>query len=72
MYIELTINEMRDIIFGRVQYRKCPACDNNGEIHYDGATGDGANPFPIPNCEYPETETCSECDGLAYVPFRVN
>lgn len=63
---------MRDIIFGRVQYRKCPACDNDGMIHYDGETGDGANPYPIPNCECPAEDACEECDGLAYLPYRVN
>lgn len=44
-YHEFTNEQLRDIIFGRVQHRKCTACDNNGIQYYNGETGDSSLPI---------------------------
>lgn len=38
--------ETRDLILGKLKYRKCPCCDNQGMEYWDGQTGMGANPSP--------------------------
>lgn len=71
-YYELSKEELRDVIFGRIQYRKCPACDNDGVEWYNGKTGDAARPFPDPSWgKWTESQECPECDGLGFVPFYV-
>lgn len=70
---ELSKETLRAIIFGQIQYKKCPNCDNNGMIHYNGETGDGALPYSLPEWgEWAETEECEQCSGLGFVSYRAN
>lgn len=67
-YFEYHIDVMRDIALGKRIFIKCPCCDNNGVIYYNGITGDGASPFS--RSELGEDETtceCNNCDGLGYI-----
>ena len=64
---ELTSQELRDIIFGKTTFKKCPACDNNGKAYYDE---NGCPPLPYPHPDWGDnyvTEACEECDGLGYL-----
>ncbi len=66
--ITLSKDQLRDIILGKVTFRKCPSCDNNGVEYWCGLTGAGAGPFARPewgeNCE---SGDCENCDGLGYI-----
>jgi hypothetical protein len=71
LYYELEKCELRDIIFGRVQYKKCPACDTDGYVWYNGETGCAALPSPDPSWgEWTECQECDECNGLGYISYR--
>ena len=37
----LDTEEVRDLITGKLKHRKCPVCDNNGVVYWDGKTGEG-------------------------------
>ena len=66
---EFDENELRDIIFGKTTFRKCPACDNKGRVYYDGNTGFGVGPSPpvgVP-VEDIDQDRCDGCHGLGYL-----
>lgn len=61
--------ELREIILGKTTFRKCPACDNKGQVYYDGRTGFGVGPYPPSNVAIEDiaTDRCDDCDGLGYL-----
>ena len=62
--------ELRDIILGRVTYRKCPACDANGQQYWDGESGMGVGPFPPAGINPDDIASgdCQDgCNGLGYI-----
>ena len=65
---EFDNEELKKLLFGRFDVRKCPACDCNGDQWFDGRTGLGVSPTP-PDIdeEWIASELCTECDGLAYL-----
>lgn len=65
----LSREQMLDHVFGRVKVRKCPACDNDGRVYFDGGTGLGVGPYPPPGipAEDVGVEPCDECNGLGYL-----
>ena len=67
--MRFTIEEVREIIQGKVNFRKCPCCDNNGQEWWDGATGTGVGPSAPANCAEDDIchDDCQACHGLAYI-----
>ena len=70
MYLDIT--EIKDLIEGRLKYRKCPCCDSNGKVWFDGRTGEDALPYPPPGIpDYALAwEGCDKCSGLSYILYR--
>ena len=70
MYLDIT--EIKDLIEGRIKYRKCPCCDTNGTVWFDSTKTSGVLPYP--HTGIPEEdlgwETCHNCDGLSYILYR--
>lgn len=58
--------ELRDIIFGRVTFRKCPDCDKEGRVFAD-EDGNVITPAQADEEEFPYWEKCEECNGLGYI-----
>lgn len=66
-YFEFSRDELRGIILGKIQYRKCPNCDVNGREYWD-ENGEGAGPYPRPEWgDNYESGSCENCDGLGYI-----
>lgn len=63
--------EVKDLIEGRLKYRKSPSCDSNGKVWYDGSTGEGALPYAHSGIDskWLTWEACDTCDGLSYLLF---
>lgn len=66
-YFELSKEEYRNIILGKITFRKCPACDNNGREYWD-EEGVSVLPYPHPDWENYSEGDCENCNGLAYIP----
>jgi hypothetical protein len=65
--IFIEIDDLRDIITGKAQFRKCPACDKNGREYWD-ETGVSVLPYPHPDWgDNYESGLCEECSGIGYV-----
>lgn len=73
MNITMSIEELRDIIEGKIIFRKCPSCGGTGEwLYVDGYD------LPVSPVVYGEaggrgninnsTEGCGVCDCLGYLP----
>lgn len=59
---------VKGIILGTIKYRKCPSCDNNGRIYWDGQTGMGESSSPSNiDPEWLDYGTCPYCEGLGYI-----
>lgn len=68
----IDIEELKDLIKGKIQWRKCPECDNNGLQYFDGATGMGVSASPSGiDPEELAWENCDNCHGLAYILYYV-
>ena len=66
----LDAEEVRDLILGKLKYRKCPCCDNNGVEYWDGETGMGASPSPSGiNPEWLAWGSCENCNGLGFILY---
>ena len=66
----LDIEEIRDLITGKLKHRKCPTCDNNGTVYWDGKTGEGANSSPSGiDPQWLSFEGCENCKGLGYILY---
>jgi hypothetical protein len=64
--------ELRQIIFGKTIFRKCPACDGDGQEYWD-ENGCPSLPYPLP--EWGNNYVCGDCeqcDGLGYTLFPAN
>ena len=72
MYLGIT--EIKDLIEGRMNYRKCPCCDTNGLVWFDLSEstktfgGLPHQPRGVPE-EDLEWETCQNCNGLSYLLY---
>ena len=66
----LDIDEIRNLIAGKLKHRKCPACDNNGTVYWDGKTGEGekSNPSGI-DPQWLAFGGCENCKGLGYILY---
>lgn len=65
--IYVTIDYLREVIAGKIHFRKCTLCDNNGlEIQ---AYDDDGNPCAH---DHPEAEryVCEACGGLAFIELH--
>ena len=70
MYLYIT--EIKDLIEGRIKYRKCPCCDTDGNVWFDSTRTSGVLPYPLPDIPEEDLgwETCHNCDGLSYILYR--
>ena len=70
MYLET--EDVKDLIEGGLKYRKCPCCDGDGRVWFDGRIGEGGLPYPPPGI--PDSaldyESCNKCEGLSYILYR--
>ena len=64
-YIELSAEEIRNIITGKTTYRKCPLCDDNG-IEYLRYDENGYEVGPDFQGEF-FRDDCANCDGVAFI-----
>ena len=66
----LDTEDVRNLILGKLKHRKCPCCDNNGRVYYDGESGMGisASPSGI-NPDNLAIESCENCSGLAFILY---
>lgn len=71
--MELETQEIRDLILGKIKYRKCPCCDNKGREYYDDTTSEGRYPSPSGiNPANLDSDECENCKGLAYILYYNN
>lgn len=61
---DLENDYLRRIILGHINFRKCPACDNQG-IGFQ--TWNESGEPCLPTDETAWRETCEECDGVAFI-----
>jgi hypothetical protein len=67
-HFELSRDEFRAIILGKITYRKCPCCDSEGLEYWD-ENGNGTGPCPRPEWgDNYESGLCDNCDGLGFIP----
>ncbi len=64
MDIYISTKDLREIILGKITYRKCPNCDQNGNEHWDD---DGRTVLPAPLPGWKEYGSCQNCNGLGYI-----
>jgi hypothetical protein len=63
-YFEVETDYLRGVITGKIQFRKCPQCDNEGiEIQAYGDDGNPCAPTAPDAFRYP----CRACIGLGFV-----
>lgn len=68
MMFELEAEELREIILGKIVYRKCPCCDKEG-MEYWSEDGEEVGPAPKPEWgEFYNEGECENCKGLGFVP----
>lgn len=66
----LDTDEVRDLITGKLKHRKCPVCDNNGVVYWDGKTGEGENSSPSGiDADWLSYGACENCNGLGYILY---
>ena len=58
---------LRKVISGKITFKKCLCCDNNGREYWD-ENGVSVLPYPHPDwgedyCDGP----CQNCDGIGFV-----
>ena len=63
-YIECGTDWLRDVIAGKIQFRKCPSCDNAG-IGYQAWDENGETCSA--EAETAERYSCEKCQGIAYL-----
>ena len=70
MYFENDNDTVRDIITGKVKYRKCPYCNEKGKRFSSIPVVDD-NYYSKPKVKWGNNYSvtrCRCCDGLGYVP----
>ncbi len=68
MDITLDIEELRDILLGKMVYKKCLCCDKDGMEYWNE---DGEEVGPSPRKEWGDNYcegSCENCNGLGFVP----
>ncbi len=67
MDILITTEKLRRIALGKIVFKKCPCCDNNGRQYWE-ETGTSVLPYPHPNWgdDY-ESGPCDNCEGVGYI-----
>ena len=65
---------LRDVILGKIEWRKCPVCAGRGFEYYSGETGEvWGNPLDNEATiqeslgEWCDTDYCENCQGLGYI-----
>lgn len=68
----IDLDELRDLCLGKLQWRKCQCCDNNGRQYWDSRYTMGmlSNPSGIPE-EHLDSDTCYNCFGLGFILYKV-
>jgi hypothetical protein len=67
MDIIISTKRFREIITGKIKYRKCLACDNEGREFWE-ETGCSVLPYPHPDWgDNYESGPCDVCEGVGYV-----
>jgi hypothetical protein len=65
--MDITPEELREIILGKITFRKCPCCDNDGYEYWD-ENGISALPSPHPSWKDNYTKgACQNCHGIGYI-----
>ena len=70
---ELSTEEFRDVIEGRVHFRKCPSCAGHGYEYYNSSTGELVDRLDDSllqklQAEFElSTDCCDICRGLGYI-----
>lgn len=68
----IEIDELKDLILGKIHWRKCPMCDADGRQYWDGETGMGVSASPSGiNPEWLEWDNCDNCHGLGYILYYI-
>ena len=67
MQISYDIEDFRKIILGKITFKKCPCCDNNGVEYWD-ETGTSVLPYPHKSWgDKYESGKCENCGGLGFI-----
>ena len=71
MSIYVEVEWLRDVILGKIAFKKCPQCDMNGTEYW---TRDGISIHPTQVKDILEVErgSCQNCDGLGFVELPSN
>lgn len=74
MDIWVEIDWLRDVILGKIEWRKCPSCAGKGVEYYNGETGEVWSNMQDNEWKVKEalgdnfyTETCENCKGLGFI-----
>lgn len=63
-YTDCSNEWLREVIQGKITFRKCPSCDNEGiEIQSYDENGEPCNS----DDETAQRYTCENCEGVAYI-----
>ena len=68
----LELEDLRKLALGKLQWKKCPCCDLNGQQYWDNSTGEGLSPGPshIDPVNL-DQQNCENCFGVGYILFEV-
>lgn len=67
MFHTLDTKELRAMLTGEVNVRKCPACDKEGKEYWDE---NGCSPLPYPHPDWGDNYDCGQCEsckGVGYI-----
>jgi len=67
--MEFTASKIRSICLGKFSAKKCPCCDNDGIVYFDGNTGLGVGPTPPGGLQKEDIgiDTCDNCFGVGFI-----
>lgn len=67
----LDMDDLKELVQGRLHWKKCPMCDLNGIQYWDGETGEGLNNSPSGiSPEWLASGNCEDCHGLGFYFYR--
>lgn len=66
--MEIEPEELRDIILGKQEYRRCPQCDGRGRVFYLNSS-DEAVSFKVydESDDKDQDDQCDNCNGVGYL-----
>ena len=68
----LELEDVRKLALGKIQWKKCPCCDLNGQQYWDNSTGEGLSPSPsYIEPEKLDHQNCENCLGVGFIFFEV-